>query len=208
MALGHSQGWPSPAVERSFPASLASDNDLVGHVTAPERTFNFLAARRFVVERFRLRRVSTCRSGARIRASPGYRRKRMRWKAWPRANALAQPIGIGTGQNRLLVTTDLAGRNASGLPPQILPLRHTGRTDLKRCCDRTNGLARVSPRQSIVTVCRSNSCPDDSPTRAAVAVCRAPVLVVMGISFTDLQRGHAAMNREWRCTDLQSLGRA
>ncbi|WP_247458556.1 hypothetical protein, partial [Bradyrhizobium sp. 153] len=66
----------------------------------------------------------------------------------PGVNAFAQPVGIGTGQNRLLVTADLAGRNASGLPPQILPLRHTGRADLKRFCDRTNGLARVSSRKS------------------------------------------------------------
>lgn len=57
------------------------------------------------------------------------------------ANALAQPVGVGTGQDRLLVTADLAGRNASSLPPQILPLRRTGRTDLKRFCNRTNSLA-------------------------------------------------------------------
>src|SRR5262245_40793904 len=65
----------------------------------------------------------------------------------PRAKALAQPVGIGTRQNRLLVTADLAGRKAPGITPQILPLRHTGGTDLKRFRNRTNGLARVSPRQ-------------------------------------------------------------
>ncbi|MET3909936.1 hypothetical protein ABID59_004293 [Bradyrhizobium sp. S3.3.6] len=48
----------------------------------------------------------------------------------PRENALAQPVSIGTGQNRLLVTTDLAGRNASSLPPQILPPRYTGQANL------------------------------------------------------------------------------
>jgi Enoyl-CoA hydratase/isomerase len=46
------------------------------------------------------------------------------------------------------VTSDLAGRQASGLPPQILPLRHTGGTDLKRLGNRTDRLAGVSPRQS------------------------------------------------------------
>ncbi|WP_409190682.1 hypothetical protein [Bradyrhizobium sp. RDM4] len=34
---------------------------------------------------------------------------------WSRANAFAQPFGVGARQNRLLVTADLAGRNASGL---------------------------------------------------------------------------------------------
>jgi hypothetical protein len=67
---------------------------------------------------------------------------------WPRANASAQPVGIGAGQNRLLVATDLARRDAPGLPPQILPLRYTGGTDLKRCCYRTNRLASISTRQS------------------------------------------------------------
>src|SRR5882672_7134917 len=67
---------------------------------------------------------------------------------WPRANALAQPVGIGPSQNWLFVTSDLAGRKAPGLPPQILPLRHTGRTDLKRLGNRTNRLAGVSPRHS------------------------------------------------------------
>src|SRR5688572_17173228 len=66
----------------------------------------------------------------------------------PRTNALAQPVGIGTGQNPLLVTTDLAGRDAPSLPPQVLPLRHTGRTDLKLFCDRTDRLTRISPPQS------------------------------------------------------------
>src|SRR5262245_55424163 len=65
----------------------------------------------------------------------------------PRAKALAQPVSIGTRQNRLLVTADLAGRKPLGIPPQIPPLRHTGGTDLKRFRNRTNGLARVSPRQ-------------------------------------------------------------
>ncbi|WP_354101813.1 hypothetical protein [Bradyrhizobium sp. RT5a] len=51
-------------------------------------------------------------------------------------------------QKRLFVTADLVGRNASGLPPQILPLRQTERTDLKRSRNRTNRLARVSPRRS------------------------------------------------------------
>jgi hypothetical protein len=66
---------------------------------------------------------------------------------WPRTNALAQPVGIGARQNRLLVASDLARRKASGLSPQILPLRHTGRTDLKRHRNRTNRLTGVSPRQ-------------------------------------------------------------
>ena len=66
---------------------------------------------------------------------------------WSGANAFAQPVGIGAGQNPLLVTADLAGREPSGLPPQILPLRYTGRTDLKRFCNRTNRFARISPRQ-------------------------------------------------------------
>ena len=46
------------------------------------------------------------------------------------------------------MTADLAGRKASGLPPQILPLRHTGRTDLERFGNRTNRLAGVSPRRA------------------------------------------------------------
>src|ERR1700692_3162395 len=45
------------------------------------------------------------------------------------------------------LTSDLPGRKAPGLPPQILALRHTGRTDLKRRRNRTNRLAGVSPRQ-------------------------------------------------------------
>jgi hypothetical protein len=49
---------------------------------------------------------------------------------------------------RLLVAADLAGRTAPGIPPQILPLCHTGGTDLKRFRYRTDGLACVSPRQS------------------------------------------------------------
>jgi len=66
---------------------------------------------------------------------------------WSRANALAQPVGVNPRQNPLLVAADFAGRDPSGLTPQILPLRHTGRTDLKLFCNGTNGFAGVSPRQ-------------------------------------------------------------
>lgn len=59
----------------------------------------------------------------------------------------ARPARLSTGQNRLLVTADLAGRKTAGITPQVLPLRHTGRTDLKRLCNRTNALACVRPRQ-------------------------------------------------------------
>jgi hypothetical protein len=69
-------------------------------------------------------------------------------REWPRANALAQPVGVGAGQDRLLVPTDLAGRKTSGLPPQVLPLCHAGGADLKCLRNRTNGLASVSPGKS------------------------------------------------------------
>src|SRR6516225_8118066 len=66
---------------------------------------------------------------------------------WPRANAFTQPVSVGPGQNPFLMAADLARRDPSGLSPQILPLRHTGRTDLKLFRNGTNGLACVSPRQ-------------------------------------------------------------
>lgn len=69
-------------------------------------------------------------------------------REWPRANALAQPVGVVAGQNRLLVPTDLAGRKTSGLPPHVLPFCHAGGADLKRLRNRTNGLAGVSSGKS------------------------------------------------------------
>lgn len=78
---------------------------------------------------------------------------------WPRANASAQPVGVGPRQNRLLVATDLAGRNASSLSPQSLPLRDAGGTDLKPCCNRTNRLAGISTRQgALANIFRIGSC--------------------------------------------------
>jgi len=72
-------------------------------------------------------------------------------KLMPQANTLAQSVGIRTRQNRLLVTTDLAGRNASPLPPQILSLRYTGGADPKRLCNRTKCLPCVGRCQSAFT---------------------------------------------------------